>query len=104
MFDNYRMLRSSGMGPIGSALMSLYLFVVAGPILLLSDWYDRSYAGETGFEFPDDFDGNVEFVEDPPFGELKRFEGPTIVEDDDLYGPPTGCKEWEEWIDRDKKV
>jgi hypothetical protein len=100
MFDDYRMLRSSGITPIGAALMSVYLLVVAGPIIIMSDWVGKNHVGETGFEFDDDFDGNVEFIEDPPFGPIALAENQGPFDDDLIDGPPTGCKEWEEWIDR----
>ena len=99
MFEDYKMLRSSGIGPVGAALMSVYLLVVAGPILMMSDWYGRNYVGETGFEFDDDFDGNVEFIEDPLYDSIATVPS-TFPHNDLLDGPPTGSKEWEEWIDK----
>jgi hypothetical protein len=74
MFDNYRAFRDSGLTVFGSALLATYVSVVAGPILLVVDWYGRNHVGETGFEFDEDFDGNVEFIEDPPFGKFNDIE------------------------------
>jgi len=71
MFENYKSLRDSGITPIGAALLSVYLMIVAGPLLAFSDWYGEKYVGETGFEFDEDFDGDVEFIEDPPFGKFR---------------------------------
>lgn len=102
MFEDYKAFRDSGINPVGAALMSVYIVLFAGPCLMVSDWYGKHYVGETGFEFDEDFDGNVEFIEDPLYGPLKTFDGPPIIEDKDLHSPPTGSKEWEEWIDRDK--
>lgn len=91
MFDTYKMLRGSGLDPVGAALTSVYIIVVAGPVIEFSDWYAKKYVGETGFEFDDDFDGNVEFIEDPRTEKFSDLES---------LNPPVGSPEWDEWIDK----
>lgn len=85
-------MRDAGLTPIGSALTAIYLTIVIGPILEFSDWYYDHFVNESGFKFPDDFDGNVEFIEDSPFG---KFD-----DRDPIHCPPIGSLEWDEWINK----
>lgn len=65
----------------------LYLIFVT-PILWLADWYGKHYVGE---EFPEEY------------GPVETLPG-SLPENKFLDCPPTGSKEWEEWIDRKEEL
>ncbi len=73
-------------------LKEIFLFIFFTPIIWFSNWYGKKYVGEC---MGDDYD-HYEY-----YGEIETIPvDPNVPIDEDLYGPPTGSKEWEEWIDR----
>lgn len=84
MFEDYKMLRSDGISPVGAALMSVYLLVVVGPLLMFSDWYGKKHVGE----YIDDDDFPLETTDS------------TIPQDNLINCPPIGSKEWDDWIEK----
>jgi hypothetical protein len=71
MREDYEMFRDSGYGPIGAVFITLYVTIIGGPTMMALDYLGRNHVGETGFEFDDDFDGDVEFIEESPFDDDK---------------------------------
>lgn len=70
--------------------MKSFLYsIFVTPFLRMADWYGKNFVGET---IDIDLD-DIPYFEDtlPPIGQRG--------EDSPIYGPPTGSKEWEEWID-----
>lgn len=90
MFEDYKMLRSSGISPVGAALMSAYLIMVAGPLLMMADWYGRNYVGECIDDFPE-YPGSLELAEN---------QG--IFHDNLVDCPPVGSPEWDDWVESQK--
>lgn len=86
-------VRVSHGAPHMNIIKEFFLLIFFTPIMWISDWYGRNYVGD---QFDED-----DFPE--IYGEIKTTPvDPNIPIDEDLYGPPTGSKEWEEWIDRKK--
>jgi hypothetical protein len=64
MFEEYKMIRNSGISPFGAALMSIYLIIVASPLIAFSNWYNRNYIDETIFDL-EDFKDKIESIREP---------------------------------------